>query len=65
MIASLEGRVAARGPQSLIVSVGGVGLRVLCTQPTLTAARVGEPILLFTHLVVPRRRTDAHRVHQR
>jgi Holliday junction DNA helicase RuvA len=32
--------------------VGGIGLRVLCPQPTLTSARVGEPILLFTHLVV-------------
>jgi Holliday junction DNA helicase RuvA len=52
MIASIEGRVAARGPNSLIVNIGGVGLRVLCTQPTLAAARMGEPILLFTHLVV-------------
>jgi holliday junction DNA helicase RuvA len=52
MIASVEGRVTARGPHSLIVDVGGVGLRVLCTQPTLAAARIGEPILLFTHLVV-------------
>jgi holliday junction DNA helicase RuvA len=52
MIASLEGRVAARSHNAVVVNVGGVGLRVLCPQPLLAAARVGEPILLFTHLVV-------------
>lgn len=52
MIASVEGRVAAVARDALIVEVGGVGLRVLCPQPTLTAARPGEPIFLHTHLVV-------------
>lgn len=52
MIASVEGRIAARTSDALIVNVGGVGLRVLCPQPTLAAVRVGEPILLHTHLVV-------------
>jgi Holliday junction DNA helicase RuvA len=37
---------------ALVVDVGGVGLRVLCTQPTLAAARLGEVISLHTHLVV-------------
>ena len=52
MIASVEGRVAARGPNALIVNVGGIGLRVLCPQTVLATARVGEPVLLFTHLIV-------------
>ena len=52
MIASVEGRVAAVLRDSVVVNVGGVGLRVLCTQPTLAAARGGEPIFLHTHLVV-------------
>ena len=52
MIASVEGRVAARGPGALIVTVGGIGLRVLCPQTVLATARIGEPVLLFTHLIV-------------
>lgn len=52
MIASVEGRVAAVMRDSVVVDVGGVGLRVLCTQPTIAAARGGEPIFLHTHLVV-------------
>jgi Holliday junction DNA helicase RuvA len=52
MIASVEGRVTAVAKDALVVEVGGVGLRVLCPQPTLAAARPGEPIYLHTHLVV-------------
>ncbi|MCX7669036.1 MAG: Holliday junction branch migration protein RuvA [Anaerolineae bacterium] len=52
MIASIEGRVRAVAKDALVVDVGGVGLRVLCPQPTLAAARPGEPIFLHTHLVV-------------
>lgn len=52
MIASIEGRVRAVSRDALIVDIGGVGLRVACPQPTLTAARAGEPIFLHTYLVV-------------
>lgn len=52
MIALVEGRIAARMRDALVITVGGVGLKVLCTQPTLTAARPGEVIRLHTHLVV-------------
>jgi Holliday junction DNA helicase RuvA len=52
MIASVEGQVSGRTTDALIVVVGGIGLRILCPQPALATARVGEPILLFTHLVV-------------
>jgi Holliday junction DNA helicase RuvA len=52
MIASVEGRIRALGRDAIVIDIGGVGLRVLCTQPTLAAARPGEMISLQTHLVV-------------
>ncbi len=52
MIASVEGRVTTVAKDALVVDVGGVGLRVLCPQPTLAAARPGEPVFLYTHLIV-------------
>ncbi len=52
MIASVEGRIRAVTKDSLVVDIGGIGLRVACPQPTVVAARIGEPILLYTHLVV-------------
>ncbi len=52
MISVLQGSIFARLNDALIVMVGGVGLRVLVPQPLLKASRVGEPVLLHTHLVV-------------
>lgn len=52
MIASVEGRVRAATKDALVVDIGGIGLRVAVPQPTLAAARVGEPIFLHTYLVV-------------
>src|SRR5512137_1138918 len=52
MIASVEGRIRLISKDALVVDVGGVGLRVFCPQPTIVAARLGEVILLYTHLVV-------------
>ena len=52
MIATVEGRVSARSDNALVVMVGGIGLRVICPLPTLTATRVGDVILLHTHLIV-------------
>ncbi len=52
MIAAVEGRIAARTDDALIIMLGGIGLRVLCPQPTLASARPGEIIQLHTHLVV-------------
>jgi len=52
MIASVHGRVAALGPDSVIVEVGGVGLAVSCAPATLARLRVGEPARLATSLVV-------------
>lgn len=52
MISIIQGSIYARLNDALIVMVGGVGLRVLVPQPLLRASRVGEPVLLHTHLVV-------------
>jgi len=52
MIASVEGRIRAVGKDSIVVDVGGVGLRVLCPIPTVVASRAGEAIFLYTHLIV-------------
>lgn len=52
MIARLQGRVAARDKNALIVEVNGLGLRVLVPAPVLAAAQVGEPVALFTYLHV-------------
>lgn len=52
MIASVEGRIRAVGKDAVVVDVAGVGLRVSCTQALLATARIGEPIFLYTHLIV-------------
>ncbi len=51
MIASLEGEVVATGEDHLVVSVGGVGLRVFIPSG-LRNLRIGDHTLLHTHLVV-------------
>jgi Holliday junction DNA helicase RuvA len=52
MIASVNGRVAATGPDGAVLEVGGVGLAVSCTPATLARLRVGEHARLATSLVV-------------
>ncbi|RBY89018.1 Holliday junction branch migration protein RuvA [Blastococcus sp. TBT05-19] len=52
MIASVNGRVAAVGPDGAVVEVGGVGLAVQCTPGTIARLQVGEPARLATSLVV-------------
>lgn len=52
MIASVNGRVAAVGGDSVIVEVGGVGLAVQCTPNTLASLRPGMTAELATSLVV-------------
>ena len=52
MIASLHGRVAALGPDGVVVEVGGVGLAVSCTPGTLAGLRPGQSARLATSLVV-------------
>jgi holliday junction DNA helicase RuvA len=52
VIASVSGRVAALGPDGVVVEVGGVGLSVSCAPGTLARLRVGQPARLATSLVV-------------
>ena len=52
MISSVRGVVTAITSDAAIVEVGGFGIAVLCTAPTLTRLRVGELARLSTSLVV-------------
>jgi Holliday junction DNA helicase RuvA len=52
VIAFLAGRVAAVGPDTAVLEVGGVGMAVQCTPATVATLRVGEPARLATSLVV-------------
>jgi Holliday junction DNA helicase RuvA len=53
MIASLQGTLAHRGKDFVVVQVGGVGFRVFVPQTLLDSSpRLGQEITLFTHLHV-------------
>jgi Holliday junction DNA helicase RuvA len=52
VIASVAGPVAALGPDTAVIEVGGVGMLVHCTPGTLATLRLGEPARLATTLVV-------------
>jgi Holliday junction DNA helicase RuvA len=58
MIGFLKGRLAAKQPPTLLVDVNGVGYELEAPMSTFyTLPAQGEPVALFTHLVV---REDAH-----
>ncbi len=52
MIATLRGEITQIEDTSLTVEVGGVGLRVFVPAPARARLKVGEVVLLYTHLVV-------------
>ena len=52
MIATLRGEVSQVEENALILEVGGVGLRLFVPSPLRGRLKVGESILLYTHLVV-------------
>lgn len=52
MIASLHGEILEIMPDSLVIEVGGVGLRVFVPQRLTDGARRGDRLFLHTHLVV-------------
>jgi Holliday junction DNA helicase RuvA len=60
VIASLEGAIARITADSLVIEVGGVGYQVFCGPGTLTAARSGERLKVFTHHLV---REDAQALY--
>ncbi|GAB1421803.1 Holliday junction branch migration protein RuvA [Anaerolineales bacterium] len=51
MISSLEGRVSAIKEDRIMIIVGGVGLEVFASRPTLETV-TGESVFLFTRLIV-------------
>jgi Holliday junction DNA helicase RuvA len=52
MISYLEGVIFEKNPDSLIIMVGGIGLKVFVTQSCLIRVEPGQKISLRTHLVV-------------
>ncbi len=52
MIASLSGQVLEILPDSIVLGIGGVGLKVFIPAPLKDRLRPGEPLSLHTHLVV-------------
>ncbi|MEV0848819.1 Holliday junction branch migration protein RuvA [Streptomyces sp. NPDC049954] len=52
MIAFVTGPVAALGPGSAVVEVGGIGMALQCTPNTLAGLRLGQDARLSTSLVV-------------
>jgi Holliday junction DNA helicase RuvA len=52
MIATLRGEIAQIEDTAFILEVGGVGLRVFVPAPLRGRMKVGEALLLYTHLVV-------------
>jgi Holliday junction DNA helicase RuvA len=52
MIATLRGEVSQIEENALVLEVGGVGLRVFVPSPIRVRLKVGEILMLYTHLVV-------------
>ena len=52
MIASVSGKIIQVEADSVVVDVGGVGLRLLVPSPTLDHLRLGEVAFLHTQLIV-------------
>jgi|SRR5271157_148144 len=52
MIATLRGEVTQIEENAIVVEVSGVGMRVFVPSPLRDKLRVGEMVLLYTHLVV-------------
>ena len=52
MIATLRGEIVQIEDHAFVVEVGGVGLRVFVPAPLRGRMKVGEALLLYTHLVV-------------
>lgn len=52
MIASISGKVLETRIDGLVVSIGGVGMLVMCAPQTVAVARVGQDISLSTSLIV-------------
>jgi holliday junction DNA helicase RuvA len=52
MIASLRGNVIFTGETWVVLEVGGLGLKVSVPAPLAARVHTGQPVSLFTHLLV-------------
>jgi Holliday junction DNA helicase RuvA len=52
MIASLSGSIGSIGSDSIVLEVGGVGIKVFVPIPLRDKLRIAETTYLFTHLIV-------------
>jgi holliday junction DNA helicase RuvA len=52
MIAAIRGEVIAKGDDHLVIETGGIGFKVFATQDLTIRVTIGDPIFLFTYLVV-------------
>jgi len=52
MIGSIEGNVILKEERSLLISVGGVGYVVFVTPGFLVDIKIGDTVMLFTHMAV-------------
>ncbi len=52
MISSLSGSVSTIGSDSIVLEVGGVGIKVFVSAPLRDKLRTGETTFLYTHLIV-------------
>jgi holliday junction DNA helicase RuvA len=52
MIAAVRGDVIGRGEDHLVIETGGIGFKVFTTQDVTMRIVVGDPVFLFTFLVV-------------
>lgn len=52
MIVSLTGQTSYLGQDHVVISINGVGFKIFAPKPLLAQMKIGQPISLFTHLVV-------------
>lgn len=52
MIAAIRGDVIGKGDDHLVVETSGVGFKIFTTQAVSAGSVIGDPVFLFTHLVV-------------
>lgn len=52
MIASVAGRVLETRVDGVVISVGGVGMLIMCAPQTVAQAKIGDELALATSLIV-------------
>jgi holliday junction DNA helicase RuvA len=65
MIGQLTGTISYKGPQGLIVDVGGIGYKVAVTAATHAEVELGSTLTLWTHLAVRENALDLYGFSER